>query len=263
MMIAAAQTRIAKPAAALLGRAGEMRSELARRTALARQDAPEGVRGPALPLLMGEVAALWPGNRRELKGYEAVCSRPVMVLPGFGAHPVRMRPMINSLNRAGHRAKDWGEGLNLGVSEDLMERLLDRLERRYQREGAPLSLVGWSLGGLIAREMAKRAPEAVGQVITMGSPISGNPRANNAWRLYQFVTGHTVDAPPVETEIAAKPPVPTYALWSPRDGIIAPRAAKGLPGERDHAIALRCRHLGFASDPEAVLAVLKVLDADD
>ncbi len=242
------------------GRATAMRGELARRTALAREAAPAGVSAPALPLLLGEVAALWP-RRTDLAAVPlARHPRPVMVLPGFGAHPVRMRPMLRSLNQAGHRATDWGLGFNFGIDEPRLQALAAQLERMAEREGEPVALIGWSLGGVFAREMAKRAPQATALVISMGSPISGDPRANNAWRIYQFITGHAVDAPPVEVDIAAKPPVDTIALWSPRDGIVSPRAAAGRPGERDRAVALRCRHLGFASDPEAVAAVLKVLD---
>ena len=75
------------------------------------------------------------------------------------------------------------------------------------------------------------------------------------------MTGHPVDDPPVKGDFAAKPPVPTVALWSPRDGIIAPRSACGWPGERDVAVALRCSHLGFASAPEAIAMVLSVMDS--
>jgi hypothetical protein len=100
-------------------------------------------------------------------------------------------------------------------------------------------------------------------VITLGTPFSGDPHANNAWRAYHFITGHAVDAPPVECDFGVKPPVPTIALWSPRDGVIHPRAAAGWPGERDRAVALRCNHLAFASDPAAIAEVLRQLDIDD
>jgi hypothetical protein len=70
-----------------------------------------------------------------------------------------------------------------------------------------------------------------------------------------------VDNPPVDADIAAKPPVETVALWSPRDGIVSPRSACGRTGERDRAVALRCTHLGFAYDPQAITAVLRELEA--
>jgi len=122
-------------------------------------------------------------------------------------------------------------------------------------------LIGWSLGGLYARELAKRQPQAAAKVISMGSPFSGSPRANNAWRAYQFITGHSVDAPPVEAELRVKPPVETIALWSANDGVIAPRCAAGRPGERDRAIPLRCTHMGFTYDPQVIATLLAELES--
>src|SRR3546814_1597116 len=86
------------------------------------------------------------------------------------------------------------------------------------RHKAPVALVGWSLGGLFAREIARPEPDMVAKVITMGTPFSGVPRANNAWRAYQVVTGHSVDEPPNECAFSVKPPVPPITMWSTRDG---------------------------------------------
>lgn len=141
-----------------------------------------------------------------------------------------------------------------------MERLEERLLELVERYEEPVALVGWSLGGLYARELAKRHPLCVSKVITMGSPFSGSPRANNVWRVYQAITGHSVDAPPIEADLAAKPPVETIALWSANDGAIGPRSAAGKPGERDRAIALRCTHSGFTYAPQSILTVLNELD---
>ena len=90
----------------------------------------------------------------------------------------------------------------------------------------------WSAGASAASSRASwpsGSPEIVAKVITMGTPFSGSPYANNAWRAYELVTGHSVEQPPVEVELAVKPPVETVALWSPRDGIVAPRSACGRP----------------------------------
>jgi pimeloyl-ACP methyl ester carboxylesterase len=129
--------------------------------------------------------------------------------------------------------------------------------------GEPVALIGWSLGGLFAREIARREPAMVAKVITMGTPFSGDPRANNAWKAYQMVTGHSVDAPPIDCDFSVKPAVPTVALWSPRDGIIQPRAAAGWPHERDRAVAIRCSHLDFSSAPRVVAEVLRQLDVKE
>ena len=143
-----------------------------------------------------------------------------------------------------------------------MERLEERLQQVSDHYGTRVALVGWSLGGLYAREVAKRHPDIISKIITMGSPFSGSPRANNVWRAYQAITGHRVDEAPIEADLAAKPPVETIALWSPADGAIAPRSAAGQPGERDRAIALRCTHAGFTYTPESIFAVLAELDRE-
>ncbi|MEL6876942.1 MAG: alpha/beta fold hydrolase [Pseudomonadota bacterium] len=241
------------------------RDELARRVALARQPVERPASRPPLLRFLGEAEILAEVvNRRRRKIDVARAKRPrtVMVLPGFMTHPVRMRFMAQHLEKAGHTAKRWGLGFNLGPTEENLAQLEQRLLELHERTGDKVVLLGWSLGGVFGRELAKRQPQAVAKVITMGSPFSGDPRANNVWRVYQFVTGHSVDRPPVETDLAAKPPVETVALWSPRDGMIAPRAACGTPEERDRAIALRCTHIGFSYSTEAIETVLAELERD-
>ncbi|MEQ8411158.1 MAG: alpha/beta hydrolase [Erythrobacter sp.] len=237
--------------------------ELSRRIALARGDYPEEEHGkPPLARLAGELDILAEPVRRSLRTIEVdPCNRPrtVMIMPGFATAPRRMRFMAQHLERAGHTAKRWGLGFNWGPNEAKLERLEQRLLELNRRAGEPVVLLGWSLGGLFARELAKRQPDAVAKVITMGSPFSGSPRANNMWRIYQFITGHRVDQPPIDVDLAVKPPVETVAIWSPNDGAIAPRSAAGYPGERDRAIALRCTHMGYTYSPEAIRAVLAEL----
>jgi pimeloyl-ACP methyl ester carboxylesterase len=241
--------------------AGKAHGEFVRRSALAREPRPEGVSGPPLRYLWGELASL--RRQRVASGpIEALRPQPVMLLPGFGAHPNRMKPLADGLIAAGHEVHDWGLGLNLGPSEQNFAFQMRRVGALARQHKAPIALVGWSLGGLFAREIARRQPQNVSRVITLGTPFSGNPRANNAWRAYQAITGHSVDSPPVTCELRGKPPVPTIALWSPRDGVIQPRSACGWPDERDRAVALRCSHLGFARDPSVIAEVIRQLDLD-
>ena len=245
----------------------DWRHEIARRGALAFQARPTEARGPAMGRMLSELKTpyeLWSAGRIERRAPAAkvppAMSHPVMVLPGFGTHPARMRGLGRALESAGHRVADWGLGFNFGPSADRFDRLCERVVTMARREGQPLVLVGWSLGGLFAREIAHRHPEAVAMVITMGSPFSGDRRANNAWRAYQLITGHAVDAPPVgERAFGAKPPVPTIALWSPRDGIVSPRSSCGRPGERDRAVAMRCTHLGFAGHPDVARMLVTLI----
>ncbi|QKG70371.1 esterase/lipase family protein [Erythrobacter mangrovi] len=240
------------------------REELARRWALAAEPHPQDARGPRLPLLLREF--LWPFEilarqfRRAPAFAPARDPQTVMLLPGFGSSAVRMRWMARQLERAGHRTKRWGLGINLGATADRLAQVERRLVALFEREGKPIVLVGWSLGGVIARELAKAHPDKVAKVITLGSPFSGSPRANNGWRAYQAIAGHRVDEPEIETVIAEKPPVETVALWSPRDGVVHPRSACGKPGERDRAIAVRCSHMGMVLTHRAVAAVLTELD---
>jgi pimeloyl-ACP methyl ester carboxylesterase len=237
---------------------------IARRVELLRQKSPAEAHGPHRKLLLGELAAplepLTRPFRPRLVLPRTGHPRVVMLLPGFGTHPLRMRFMARCLERAGHKVKRWGLGFNLGPTEENFALLEERVRQIGERYGQKVVLVGWSLGGIFARELAKRHPDLVAKVITMGTPFSGSLYANNAWRIYQLVTGHSIDQPPVEAEVAVKPPVETVALWSPRDGVIAPRSACGRSGERDRAIALRCTHIGFAHSAEAIRAVATELE---
>jgi pimeloyl-ACP methyl ester carboxylesterase len=241
------------------------RDALRARLAIAREPAPDAIAGPPIRRMLGELEVLAEPFRRIVRRHGPVSAsraRTVMLLPGFATHPVRMRYMARRLEAAGHTVKRWGMGFNWGARADTLDRLQQRLDTLAQRHGEPVVLVGWSLGGLFARELAKRRPDQVAKVVTMGSPFSWSPRANNAWRAYHLVTGHRVEEPPVAVELSGKPPVETVALWSPRDGIVHPRSARGLPGERDREVALRCTHMGFAYDPQVIAAILRELDAD-
>ena len=237
--------------------------EVARRTRLALDHPPAQAKPPPLGLLAGELAALVePVARRvrpPLRLERPERPRVVILLPGFATHPVRMRYMALALERIGHTVKRWGGGFNLGPTPANFELMSRRVQDVSARYGQNVVLVGWSLGGLFAREMAKRHPAIIDKVITMGSPFSDTPWSNNVWRFYQFVTGYPVDSPPIEAVLREKPPVETVALWSPRDGVVSPRSACGRPGERDRAVALRCTHLGFAYSPESIRAVAREL----
>ncbi len=249
------------PVGASLRLAGELR----RRALLVRGVQPAHVPTPPLRLLAAEIGQiLFQNGLRFLHGRvrldKASRRRAVMLLPGFGSHPGRMAAMRRALEDAGHSVSDWGLGWNLGPTEERFARLCSRIEAMARREGQPLVLVGWSLGGVFAREAAKRQPDSVAKVVTLGSPFSGDMRGNNAWRIYQCVTGHAIEDAPIAGDFAAKPPVPTVALWSARDGVVHRRCARGRRGERDEAIAIRCSHMGFAWHPQAIAAVAREIE---
>lgn len=239
--------------------------EFARRVALAAQPEAVPASRPKTRRVLGELQWLLEPARRPFRTYDiALAKRPriVLIFPGFATRPQKLRHFSSLLERAGHKTKRWGLGFNWGADESALDKLEDRLFEIRQRYDSNVVLLGWSLGGLYARELAKRQPDCVDKVITMGTPFSGSPRANNAWRVYQAIAGYSVDEPPLEIDRRQKPPVETVAIWSPRDGVIAPRSAAGEPGERDRAIALRCTHMGFTYSPESIQAILTELDRD-
>ena len=147
-----------------------------------------------------------------------------------------------ALAAGGWRVYPWQLGWNLGARGDTIEqlaKLLDAID-----DPRPVLVVGWSLGGIYARELARARPERVRAVVTLGSPFSGDPHANNVWGLYEWVAGHKVDDPPIPRN-TAKPPVPTLAIWSRKDGLIAVNAARGLAEESDSEVEFRCSHMAF------------------
>jgi pimeloyl-ACP methyl ester carboxylesterase len=167
---------------------------------------------------------------------------PAYVIPGFVASDKTCSALRHALAEAGWRTYPWDLGLNKGAHPDVLRHLRQRLEVIH--DGRPVLVVGWSLGGVFGREIAREVPELVRAVVTLGSPFSGDPHMNNVWRLYEWVAGHAVDAPPV-MHYPEKPPVPTLAIWSRKDGIVARRAARGLDGERDKAVEVPCNHMAF------------------
>jgi pimeloyl-ACP methyl ester carboxylesterase len=177
-----------------------------------------------------------------------------MVIPGFLASDRSTAQLRQAFADAGWRVEGWDGGLNTGAKADTVARLRQRFEAFSG--GAKVLLVGWSLGGVFARELAREVPGEALAVVTLGSPFSGDPHWNNVWRMYELVAGHKVDQPPIMRD-HSKPPVPTLALWSRRDGIVAPRAAYGLPEESDKAVELNCTHMGFAVSTGGTRAVVR------
>jgi hypothetical protein len=219
-------------------------------------------RAPALPLLAREALSF--AYMRTSAAFASTVpldvdggGRPVMVLPGFMASDQTTSRLRRSLQDAGFAACGWGLGRNRGIKADIFERLDERVAA-LQIE-SPLTLIGWSLGGLVAREYAKIAPHRVAKVVTLGSPFSGDLRSNNAWRIYEFIAGYKVDAPPIQVMLSEKPPVPTCAFWSSNDGVVAPSSARGERHESDNQIELDCTHMAFVARPDAIQAIARAI----
>ena len=182
---------------------------------------------------------------------------PVVVIPGFLCSDRTTIALRQQLAAAGFRVHGWQMGWNLGATADTLDRLRAQVEGLGGRQ--PVLMVGWSLGGLYAREYARSFPDQVKAVVTLGTPFSGDPRQNTVWPLYERVAKHRVDEPPIP-RFTEKPPVPHLALWSRRDGLIAPRAARGLPEERDKEVELNCRHMAFGVSNKAAKDVVREID---
>jgi len=167
---------------------------------------------------------------------------PVLVIPGFLATDRTTMDLRRALARAGWRSHPWMLGMNGGAKPNTMDLLQQRLDAIYQDAKQPVLIVGWSLGGMFARQLACRSPDKVRAVVTLGSPFSGNLKTNNNVRgFYEWFAGHDVNVPPFEN-LTHKPPVPTLALWSRKDGIVAPAAARGKAHEVDKAVELDAGH---------------------
>ncbi|MEE9432657.1 MAG: alpha/beta fold hydrolase [Sphingorhabdus sp.] len=219
-------------------------------------------RPPALPLLAREAASF--AVMRMLARFGPAVALPqtgakrlILVIPGFMAGDETTTRLRRSLENAGHETYGWGLGRNRGVTADLLDRIDRRVVSIQAKSDAsgPAVIIGWSLGGLLAREYAKHAPDKVAQVITLGSPFSGDIRGNNAWRVYELIAGHKVDEPPYETALNEKPIMPTTAFWSRRDGVVSPASARGETGEADEQIELDCTHMAFISKPSVIAAI--------
>jgi alpha-beta hydrolase superfamily lysophospholipase len=145
--------------------------------------------------------------------------------------------------------------MNLGARADTLEQLKRAVDLCGHDE--PILLVGWSLGGLYAREFARAEPQCVRAVVTLGSPVWGDRRRyTNVWRLYEWVAGHAVDKPPIPDRVE-KPPVPTLAIWSPRDGIVGAPSARGTDESRDKAVQVSSTHMGFAVSKTGTRAAVR------
>jgi pimeloyl-ACP methyl ester carboxylesterase len=155
------------------------------------------------------------------------------------------------LRRLGYTVRGWELGRNLGPTERVLDELPRAVTAFSDWTGGPVSLVGWSLGGVYAREMARHDPERVRQVITLGSPFAiTDPRQSHADRVYRRRAHlHAGDARvPTTGQIAAPIPVPSTAVFSRRDGVVAWQACVGPRTELHDNVEVSCSHLGFGVD---------------
>ena len=128
----------------------------------------------------------------------------------------------------------------------------------HEATGQKVSLVGWSLGGVMARLLARRAPDHVRQVITLGSPFAGSPKSSNVWRLYEYMSGTAVDGQHTQgmlAEIAAPPAVPTTAIYTRDDGVVAWQTCREVESDLAENIEVHGSHCGLGVNPSVLYAV--------
>jgi pimeloyl-ACP methyl ester carboxylesterase len=182
---------------------------------------------------------------------------PVMVLPGLVASDASTRPLRSFLGSRGYAVSGWRQGRNLGLREGVQHGMVDLVHELNDMQGRKVSLVGWSLGGLYARQLAKMMPERVRQVITLGSPFAAGPKATNAWRVYEMASGRRADEedPRFGGSLTDAPPVPTTAIFSRSDGICAWQGCREETTAMSESIEVESSHCGMGHHPAVVYAV--------
>lgn len=240
--------------------------------ALAWIPASPNVPPPRTALLAEAPRALWTlarliGAGAALRDVPPGDGRTVLVLPGLINSDRANFVLRRYLERLGYRVQGWGFGRNLGVRTigPEGERLIARVEAIALGTGAPVTLVGISLGGIMARIAAHRRPDLVHQVVTISSPFAGSPRATNVWRPFEALTGEKADDPAVmaRLEEAARPlPVPSAAIWSRSDGLVNGlicREGQKEGGGGCRAVEVRSSHLWVQMNPDVLRAVALLL----
>jgi alpha-beta hydrolase superfamily lysophospholipase len=174
---------------------------------------------------------------------------PVILVPGLGATDASLTPLRTFLRRHGHDARPAGLGRIRGDVPTLGRRLLELTARTQQEAGHKVALVGWSLGGVLAREVARREPARVARVITFGSPIEGGP-AHTALR-HRYSDEEIAQVEALMAERRQNPIlVPITAMWSRRDGIVSPRGCIDQHSPDVENIEVTSSHLAMGIDPD-------------
>ena len=182
---------------------------------------------------------------------------PVLVLPGLVASDTSTRPLRSFLESRGYAVSGWRQGRNMGLRQGVQHAMVDLVQELNDTHGQKVSLVGWSLGGLYARQLAKMMPERVRSVITLGSPFASGPKATNAWRVYEMASGRSAEQEDHRFggSLAGTPPVPTTAIFSRTDGVCAWQGCMEKTSTTSESIEVESSHCGMGHHPAVVYAV--------
>jgi pimeloyl-ACP methyl ester carboxylesterase len=207
------------------------------------------------PLEAMSSLALWP----LLLAGERGDGHAVLVLPGLLATDSSTELLRAFLAQRGYAAHGWGQGANLGPRPGVIDGCLQRLQRLQRSSGRKVSLVGQSLGGVYARLLAAMAPEAVRLVITLGSPVAGPATASHARRVYQAVSGRHAHDPQRRERLQQPPLVPTTAIYSRSDGVVAWQSSVLHEHPLAENIEVRASHVGMGMHPAVLHAIAERL----
>jgi len=178
----------------------------------------------------------------------------VVFFPGLGADHRFMEPLFDQCRRAGYQCRHWGRGFNTGPAGEpigWLAQLAAELGAVLPTTRKGVSLIGWSLGGLYAREVAKAMPERVRHVITLGTPFAHLSNSTNVQWLFELLNGKTADVDPqLARRLRTPPPVPTTSIYSRSDGVVAWQACVSESGPLSENIEVDSSHLGLIWHPD-------------
>ena len=182
----------------------------------------------------------------------------VLVFPGLSASDASTVPLRSYLHGRGYGVSGWNQGFNFGPRAGVLKTAKWQIQQAVATTGKKVSLIGWSLGGIYARELAKEMPGFVRSVITLGTPFSGSHKSTNAWRLYELASGRDVRRETSQYDLPTAPMVPTTSVFSRSDGIVAWRASRQAASkDNPHTenIEVVASHVGLGFNPSAWWAI--------
>jgi pimeloyl-ACP methyl ester carboxylesterase len=231
-----------------------------------------GYRAPSWALLATEVpragldfAALlgtWPLLATARRGD----GHPVLVLPGLLAGDPATVLLRNVLRALGHNVSGWSLGTNRGPNARVVQELRSRLERLQHDSGRRVSLVGWSLGGLYAQELARASPGSVRRLITLGAPVLRRRGwTQSVSRIVDQVTYLPRTAPLVPRLWAESGSlrVPATSVYTRADGMVAWETCRYAAGPRRENVEVRGSHLGLMVNPSVLWLLADRLGQDE
>jgi pimeloyl-ACP methyl ester carboxylesterase len=225
-------------------------------------------RAPGPLLMLMEARAPWEAAALAmaspwLNRLPAGDGHPVLVLPGLAASDLSTTPLRRFLHRRGHSAHAWKQGFNFGPRHGVLQACRGRLRHLADRHGRKVSLIGWSLGGVYARELAKQLEPQTRCVVTLGSPFSGHVRGNNVARAFELFSGSTIAHDPERAaRLRRSPPVPTTSIYSRSDGVVAWQCSLNDDEPHTENIEIPSSHLGLGVNPLALYALADRLRQD-